>query len=252
MKTMFFPVFRTIYKKKEAKICLSFCVLPLLLIITSLLPTNFMQLSGDVGAMSCMEFFEAVIYVQFQLTLPSIAFMYLAITCIHDEIKKGSLYLYKDIPRIKVFLCKSFSLLVWYAIYFVSTFLTSVFTYYVYIIKQPYASGKFLPTKWGDVQYVIISMIGTILAIVISLLLVIVLSTFLNNGVSLIIGILFSLFCSIAPNLEKINVLFPTGFLYKYKSIGFSKAIVFILLICVIYLCVIGAVGRYKIKRIEF
>lgn len=219
---------------------------------TSLLPTNFMQLSGDVGSMSCMEFFEAVFFVQFQLTLPSIAFMYLAITCIHDEIKKGNLYLYKDIPRIKIFLCKAVSLLLWYAIYLVSTFLTSVFTYYVYIIKQSYASGLFFPTKPDDVQYIVVGLLGTALTFVISILLVIVLSTFLNNGASLIIGILYTLFCSIAPNLEKINVLFPTGYINIYETIGFGESVLFILLISAIYLCIIGVVGNYKIKRIEF
>lgn len=252
MKTMFFPMFKTIYKKKEAKICLLFCILPLLLIITSLMPTNFMQLSGDVGTMSCMEFFEAVIYVQFQLTLPSIAFMYLAITCIHDEIKKGSLYLYKDISRIKIFLCKAFSLLLCYLIYFVSTFFTSVFTYYVYIIRQPYASGLFFPITPEDAQYIIISLLGTVLTFAISLLLVIVLSTFLNNGTSLIIGILFVLFSSIAPNLEKINFLFPTGFLNIYEIIGFEKSVLLILLISVAYVCIIGIIGNDKIKKIEF
>lgn len=252
MKTMFCPVFKTLYKKKEAKICLLFCALPLLLIVTNLLPTNFMQLNGEANSMSCMDFFEAVIFVQFQLTLPSIAFMYLAITCIHDEIIKGTLYLYKDIPRIKVFLCKAIALLIWYAIYFGCTFLTSVFTYYTYIINQPYASGVFFSNSLEDIQYIIISLLGTVLAFVISLLLVIVLSSFLNNATSLIIGILFTLFCSIAPNLEKINVFFPTGFLYAYDTLGFCKSIIFILLISVVYLCVIGAVGSYKIRRIEF
>ena len=40
MSTMFGPVFRTIYKKKEAKICMLFSLFPLLLIVTSFLPTN--------------------------------------------------------------------------------------------------------------------------------------------------------------------------------------------------------------------
>ena len=222
------------------------------MIITSLMPTNFMQLSGDINSMSCMEFFEAVVSVQFQLTLPSIAFMYLAATCVHDELKRGTLYLYKDIPRTKVFLCKAFSLLLWYAIYLVCTFFTSVFTYYVYIIKQPYASGSFFPAMPNDVQYIMISFLGTISTVIISLLLVIMLSTFLNNGTTIIIGILFSLFCYIAPNLENMGILFPTGFLNIYKSIGFCKSVLSILFISVIYLCVIGAVGRYKIKRIEF
>lgn len=252
MRSIFCPIFRTIYKKKEAKICLLFCAFPLLIILTSLLPTNFMQLNGDVGAMSCMEFFEAVIFVQFQLTLPSIAFMYLAVTCVHDEIKKGNLYLYKDIPRIKIFLYKAASLLVWYSIYFGTTFLTSIFTYYVYIKEMPYASGSFFPTKLEDVQYITIGLVGTVFTFIISLLLVTVLSMFFNNGASLIIGILFTLFSSIAPNLENINVLFPTGFLYTYETLGFGRSVLSISLIFVIYLCIIGVVGSHKIKRIEF
>lgn len=252
MKMMFCPIFRTLYKRKEAKICMLFCALPLLLIVTSLLPTNFMQLSGDMNSMSCMEFFEAVVFVQFQLTLPSIAFMHLATTYVHDEIKKGILYLYKDIPRTKIFLSKSFSLLAWYGIYFIATFVASIFTYYVYVIKQSYASKLFFPSNVADIQYIIIGILCIVLTMIISILLVVVLSTFLNNGAALIIGILFSLFCSLAPNLKKINVLFPTGFMYTYESVGFYRAILFILLISAVYLCMIGVVGAYKIKKIEF
>lgn len=252
MKTMFFSVFKTVYKKKEAKICMLFCLLPFMLIVTSLLPTNFMQLSGNIGAMSCMEFFEAVISVQFQLTLPSIAFMHLATTCVHDEIKKGRWYLYKDISRKKVFICKTGALLAWYVIYFAGTFFASIFTYYVYIIRQPYASGLFLPSQPEDAQYITMGLLGTVFAFVISILLISVLSIFLNNGASLIIGILFVLFCSIAPNLEKINVLFPTGFLENYDAIGFGKSVLLTLFIFAVYVCLIGIIGNYNIKRIEF
>lgn len=249
---MFCPIFRTIYKKKEAKICLLFCAFPLLLIVTSLLPSNFMQLSGAVESMSCVEFFDAVISVQFQLTLPSVAFMHLVTTCVHDEIKKGNLYLYKDIPKTKIFRYKSYALLLWYMVYFVCTFLTSVFTYYVYVIRQSYASGTFFPSNMDDMRYAIISVLSIVVAFGISLLLVVVLSVFLGNGISLVIGILFVLFCQIAPSLEKINIFFPTGFLNIYNTIGFCKTIAIVLLITTLYVCVIGALGRYKIKKIEF
>ena len=252
MSTMFGPVFRTIYKKKEAKICMLFSLFPLLLIVTSFLPRNFMKLNGVAGSMSCMEFFEAVVFVQFQLTLPSIAFMYLAVTCIYDEIHKGRLYLYKDISKIKIFGCKGLGLIVWYLIYLGTTFLTSVFTYYVYVSKLSYASGAFLPTKVEDLQYIVIGLMGTVLTFVISLLLVTVLSTFLNNGTTLIIGILFSLFSSIAPSLDKINMFFPTGFLYTYENIGFKNAVIYIFLLSVVYIGVIVGVGKYKVTRIEY
>ncbi len=252
MRGIFHPVFRTVYKKKEAKLCLLFCAFPLLLVITSLLPANFMQLSGEAGSMSYMEFFEAIVNVQLQLTLPSIAFMYLATTCTHDEIKNGRLHLYKDIPRKKVFLCKAFSLLAWYGVYFAGTFLASVLTYYGYIIKQPYASGAFFPNRVEDVQYIVMGFLGTITTFIIGLLLVTALSLFLNNGVAIIAGTLFTLFCTIAPHLENINVLFPTGLLYSYEAIGFGKSVLYSLLVSAVYLGCIGAVGRYKIKRLEF
>lgn len=243
---------KTLYKKKEAKLCLLFSLLPFLLIITSILPTNFMQLSGDVGTMSCMEFFEAVIYVQFQMVLPSIAFMHLTTIYVHDEIKNGCLYLYKDIPRKKVFLYKAITLLTLYLVYFISTFITSVLTYYLYVIKQPYASGTFFPMSIEDVQYITIGILGVVLAFVISIILVIVLSVFLNNSISLITGILFVLFNSIASVIEKINILFPIGYLSQLNKIGFSQSLLCMLFLFIVYIVIIGLVGSYKIKGIEY
>lgn len=252
MQGLCFPVMKTLYKKKESKICLLFSLLPLMLIITSILPSNFMQLNGDVGSMSCMEFFEAVLNVQFQMVLPSIAFMHLITIYIHDDIKNGCMYLYKDIPRKKVYLCKTMSLLTLYIVYFVCTFITSVFTYYVYVIKQPYASGTFFPLGLMDTQYITVSIVGIMLAFVISIMLVVVLSLFFNNSMTLIIGILFVLFNSIASLVEKINILFPTGYASQIEKNGFIPSILGMLFISIIYIAVIGLVGKYKIKRIEF
>lgn len=217
-----------------------------------MLSTNFMQLSGDVSSMSCMDFFEAVIFVQFQLTLPSIAFMYLVVTCIGDEIKRGILHLYKDIPRKKIFLYKAISILAWYGLYFAATFSTSVLTYYTYVIKQPYASGLFYSNNIEDIQYVIIGLLGIILSTVLNIFLTIVLSMFLNNGTTLIIGILFTLFCSLAPELEKINYFFTTGYLQVYERIGFYKSLSLIFITFFIYIIFILFLGSYKLRRIEY
>lgn len=101
-------------------------------------------------------------------------------------------------------------------------------------------------------QYIVMGFLGTIATFVIGLMLVTALSLFLNNGSAIIAGTLFTLFCTIAPHLESINVLFPTGFLYNYEMIGFEKSVLYSLLVSAVYLGCISVVGGYKIKRLEF
>ncbi|MFU1801525.1 hypothetical protein ACM28O_13970, partial [Lactiplantibacillus pentosus] len=95
MNYLFSPIFTTVIKRKEAWLCVGFSIFPLLLLVVDLFSTNFMQLSAPKGSMSFLEFFGAVESVQYQLTLPIIAFIYLVISCFHDEIASGKMFLFK-------------------------------------------------------------------------------------------------------------------------------------------------------------
>ena len=248
---MLLPIFRTVYKKKEAKICLLFSLLPLILIFISILPTNFMQINAIQNSISLMDFFDSVEGVLFQMVLPTIAFMYLSISCVHDEIKKSIIYLYKDIPRIKVLCFKAISIMLMFCIYIIMTFLTSTFTYLFYINNQPYSSHQFIGDG-SDVLYITVNLFGIWASSVIGILMVVVISTFAENVVSLIIGIIYILFCIIAPDLKNVYFLFPTGYKNIFENLGFGKSMFFSCAVSVLYLLIICIIGIYSSKRIEF
>jgi len=251
MRKMIMPMFSLIYKKKEGKICLLFSLLPLMLIVTSLLPTNFMQLSADEGSLSLLEFFDAVEGVLFQMVIPTIAFLYLTVTCFGDEIKSGKIYIYKDIPRIKVFSAKIITLIMWYFVFVGMTFVFSCLTYIVYVDKQPYSSHLFLPVG-ADLTYILISIVGVWLSMLITVVLVAVVSLKANDGFALVVGILFSLFCVIAPDLKTINLFFPTGYKYMIEDLGAIHIFMIMILISGIYAVIELLVCRILIKRIEY
>ena len=76
MNYLTLPFFKALLKKKESKIALAFSFFPMLLIVVGLFNTNFMQLSAPVGSLSFLEFFSAVLFTQYQMTLPLVLFIY--------------------------------------------------------------------------------------------------------------------------------------------------------------------------------
>ena len=96
---------------------------------------------------SFIEFFQAMLSVQYQMALPLIALFYLVVTVFRDEIKRGYLFLYKDISKKKIFNAKIQSLGVVYLIYLLSLFLFCMFVYYVRLVQFDYTSKTF--PSWG-------------------------------------------------------------------------------------------------------
>ena len=92
---------------------------------------------------SFIEFFQAMLSVQYQMALPLIALFYLVVTVFRDEIKRGYLFLYKDISKKKIFNAKIQSLCVVYLIYLLSLFLFCMFVYYVRLVQFDYTSKTF-------------------------------------------------------------------------------------------------------------
>lgn len=88
------PVFKTVFKRKETKIFLLFSAYPLILLIATFFKSAFMNLNADKGSLSFIEFFQAMLSVQYQMALPLIALFYLVVTVFRDEIKRGYLFLW--------------------------------------------------------------------------------------------------------------------------------------------------------------
>ncbi|WP_455390687.1 hypothetical protein [Lactiplantibacillus pentosus] len=252
MNYLFSPIFTTVIKRKEAWLCVGFSIFPLLLLVVDLFSTNFMQLSAPKGSMSFLEFFGAVESVQYQLTLPIIAFIYLVISCFHDEIASGKMFLFKDIKRSKILNAKISSVLSIYFIYFILTFVASLITYYMHLIHMSYTSGAFLPAHLADLQYVIISVAGIFTVTQLCLLISVASSIKLGNGLTMLIGIVFALVSFIAPSLKGPKYFLPNGYSGLVGKIGFGTSLAMILLLFLIYALIIYIFSNRSFKKMEY
>lgn len=252
MNYLTLPIIKNTLKRKQAIICIGFAVYPLLLIVTSMIDTRFMQFGGEAGAISCIEFFSAVEYSQFQLTLPILAFLYLIHTSFYEENHNGTLFLYKDIQRSKLLNAKIFAILIVYFIYFVSTFVASVITYYVTVIHMPVASHTFFPKDHETLIYVLISILGIFLMYCIDLLFGIMLSMKYSAGLTLIAGLLLTFTSFIAPMLNSVKYIFPTSYASMMKDFSNLTIILIQLFLFLAYISAFYLMSLYKFKKLEY
>lgn len=243
---------KTNFARKETYIFLAFSLFPFLIIIVNLFSTNFMQLSAPKGSMDCITFFEAMFYSQYQMTLPLIVIIYLAAVSVHDEIKDGILYIYKDISRDKIINSKIISLLLIYGLYFVLFFIFSSITYFVSIIHLPYASGTFFPDSASNLEYAIFTLAGIVLMTMLIIMLAVTLATKFNNGVTLLVSILFALASFIAPQMRTIKYIFPNSYSNFYSKIGSVNAAIFMIVVFAIYAFVFCFLAHYFFKKVEY
>ncbi|CUS25325.1 abc-type sugar transport system, permease component [Paucilactobacillus oligofermentans DSM 15707 = LMG 22743] len=252
MNYLFRPVFKTVLKRKETWLCVGFSAFPLLLLLVDFFSTNFMQLSAPKGSLSFLEFFGAVESVQYQLTLPIIAFIYLVVTCFHDEIKSGKMFLFKDIKRSKILNAKIASVIGVYFIYFILTFVASLITYYLHLIHMDYTSGTFLPTQLVDLQDAIISIIGIFAVTQLCILISVAISIKLSDGLTMLIGIVFALISFIAPSLKGLKYFLPNGYSGLLVQLGFGTSLFMIVLLFCIYALIIYLCSNRAFKKMEY
>lgn len=252
MNYLTLPFLKALLKKKESKIALTFSLFPMLLIVVGLFSTNFMQLSAPVGSLSFLEFFSAVLSTQYQITLPLVIFIYIVGTIFRDEMTSGIMYLYKDISRKVILNAKLGAIFLFQLLYIVITFFSSLFTYYVYLIHQPYTSGKFLPPQTDDVQYTIVSILGTILVFLLCLLVASLASIILTNGFTMLVGIIFALFSFIAPHLATLKYLLPNGYVNVLGHLSFHDSILLLTLLFVIYYIILYVSSLHLYNRLEY
>ncbi|MFP3767533.1 hypothetical protein U5M32_05490 [Streptococcus sp. TATVAM-FAB35] len=252
MNYLTLPFFKTLLKKKESRIALVFSLFPMLLIVVGLFNTNFMKLSAPDNSLSFLEFFSAVLSTQYQITLPLIVFIYITSTIFRDEITSGIMYLYKDVSKKVILNAKLSAILLFQLLYILVTFLSSLITYYVYLIYKPYTSGKFLPNKADDLHYILVSILGTILVFLLCLMVASFASILLTNGFTILIGIVFALFSFIAPHLSLLKYLFPNGYVNVLGHLSFSSSLLLLTLLFVFYYTILYAISLRLYNKLEY
>ena len=252
MNFLFKPIFFNLIKKKEVKIFLAFSTFPLLLIIVDMFNTNFMQLSAPNGALSFFEFFGAVEFTQYQMLIPTIAFLYIISLVFNEEIHNGIMFLYKDLNRRTILNAKLLSLILIYFIYVFLTFIFSFITYFTHLIYKNYTSGHFFPKNNIDIQYNIILIIGIILTFILCILLTCMLSIKFSNGITMLIGVLWTITSFIAPNLKTLRYFIPNGYINVYTKLGFNNSIIIMITIFILYSLIIYGMEDKMYENVEY
>ncbi|WEV75748.1 hypothetical protein [Bifidobacterium sp. ESL0800] len=245
-------IFRNLLRTKEAIIFLCFSLFPILLPIAAQFSTKFMQFSGDKGSTDCLSFFGAVLNVNYQTILPMIVLIYLVATTFYTEAREGTLFLYKDISRRKVFMAKTAALAGVVAIYAVLLFIVSTAVYYLYMTGQPYASGTFLPIDADTAQSAAFDIIGTIFAMLLCLLVAALVSQRFGTGITMLVSILYILTSQIAPMLDTLRYFLPNAYSALVDTLGFTPAMGAATALFIIYSAILLAWGNHAYKTLEY
>ncbi len=252
MRDLTIPVFKTTCKRKPAKIFISFGLMPLLIMIISMLPTNFMQIGGMDNSLSFMDFFDLCQSVVFDTVLPLVALIYLVIYSVNQDIEKGTLYLFKDLDRGRIIDAKIKSIILVYIVFSLVTFVAALIAYYLHFQNMSFGSGEFISSLASDRKTMWISLLGKLYIYIITISLAVLLSIRFNNSLTLVVTLLFALFSSVSEKLGGSKYLFPNSYHSIYQQFGFAQSILIMTALLAIYLGIFWTLSRKYFKKLEF
>lgn len=247
-KTLIFSVFKTIINRRDAKIFLSFGLLPLLV---PFLSGNMEGLDVDYTK-SFLAFLETTLLTQYQITLPILILSVLISSVFRDEIDMGIMFLYKDISREVIFHAKFIGLLLIYFIYVLITTSSSLLTYFVLLVPGSGIDNRLIPIDEINVQMVLLSIVATILLNIITIALVSMVSVKQKTLVAVLSGVFFTLFAATGPLLIGIRYLIPTTYAHHMFSGNFGFSFIIIVTLSTIYYLACYIEGKNSFKKVEF
>ena len=133
MSINLFTIFRTIWLRSETKFLFAFSLLPL--VVPLLTNSPDMEVFYVAGGNASFSFFVSIVF-QFKLVLPTLIFSYMIYSTFRDEFNSGIMFLYKDLPKNRIFQAKLFSLTLLYCLYTLVTFCTSLIIFFLFLNKS--------------------------------------------------------------------------------------------------------------------
>ena len=241
-------VFQSILKRRDTKIFLSFCLLP---ILVPFLAGNLEGLNTDYTN-SFLSFLDITLLTQYRLTIPVLIFSILISSVFRDEIDSKIMFLYKDIKRSKIFNAKIIGLIIVYVLYLFGTFFATVFTYYGMLLPRMAVSSDFLPTASILLEKSILSVLSVILLNLITIVLVTMVSIKSKTLVAVLVGILFTLFTMTAPLITGVKYAVPTTYANNLQPGNFLVALLIIVGLSCVYYLPSYFVAKSNFEKVEF
>ncbi|MFQ7256222.1 MAG: amino acid transporter [Streptococcus sp.] len=241
-------VFQSILKRRDTKIFLSFCLLP---ILVPFLAGNMEDMKTDYTN-SFLSFFDITLLTQYRLTIPVLIFSILISSVFRDEIDSKIMFLYKDIKRSKIFNAKILGLFLVYILYLFGTFFATFITYYGIMLPRFGVDSNFLPSSSILVEKSILSILSVVLLNLITTVMVAMVSIKSKTLVAVLVGIFFTLFAFTAPLLIGVKYVIPTTYANALQAGEFSLTLLIIIGLSCIYFLPSYFSARKNFERIEF
>ena len=245
--SLFKSVFKSVFKRKDVNIFLTFAFLPGLVPLLSW----FMEGMNSEYTGNFLSFLESAVSTQYRFVLPILLFSLVVSSVFKDEIDSGIMFLYKDINRKKIFNAKLLSLVVVYSIFLGLTIFTSLVSYYGFMLPKGEVSSNFIANQSSATIKSLFTLISTINLNLITITLVVMVSITSKTIKSVLAGVFFSLAASVSPMLIGIQYLFPNGYIHFIQSnwvLSYMAAVV----ISIIYFVIFYVRGMHKFKNVEF
>lgn len=241
-------VFQSILKRRDTKIFLSFCLLP---ILVPFLAGNMEGMNTDYTK-NFLSFFDITLLTQYRLTIPILIFSILISSVFRDEIDSKMMFLYKDIKRSKIFNAKMIGLALIYLIYLFGTFFATLITYYGIMLPRFGVSSNFLPSTSMLSDKSILTILSAILLNVITIVIVAMISIRSKTLVAVLAGIFFTLFAITAPLLTGVKYVIPSTYANTLQAGEFITSLVMIIGLSCIYFLPSYFIARNNFEKIEF
>ena len=188
---------------------------------------------------------------QYRFVLPILLFSLVVSSVFKDEIDSGSMFLYKDINRKKIFNAKLLSLVVVYSIFLGLTIFTSIVSYYGFMLPKGEVSSNFIANQSSATIKSLFTLISTINLNLITITLVVMVSITSKTIKSVLAGVFFSLAASVSPMLVGIQYLFPNGYIH-FIQINWVLSYMAAVVLSIIYFVIFYVRGMHKFKNVEF
>lgn len=245
--SLFKSVFKSVFKRKDVNIFLTFAFLPVLVPLLS----GFTEGMSSEYTGNFLSFLESAVSTQYRFVLPILLFSLVVSSVFKDEIDSGIMFLYKDINRKKIFNAKLLSLVAVYSIFLGLTIFTSIVSYYGFMLPKGEVSSNFIANQSSATIKSLFTLISTINLNLITIALVVMVSITSKTIKSVLAGVFFSLAASVSPMLIGIQYLFPNGYIHFIQSnwvLSYMAAVV----ISIIYFVIFYVRGMHKFKNVEF
>lgn len=254
MKQIFPAVFSSVWKRKETKIYLLFALFSLVYFIASFFgKSNFMQISvQDTYRIANITFIDIMVNSVDSFILPTLAVYFLTISVFKREIDDHTMFLYRDISRIKIFFSKYFSLISVVTIFYLLFFVVSTIIYYTRVVQLPFASGTFFESNMSENLNTFLDLFSFFMKDIFSITVATVVCLYSNVGTTMVTAVVLTITMMLTPIIGgPVALLFPNGYLdlgSKNMLLGFGGTA----LITIVYAIVFTGIGMKKFKSLEF